>query len=194
MMGTAGGQTPKPSPIPPDLAREAYELYSSIFRGMSQESRYCDFLKSDELLVISNEVLQTPNNDVVKTMKPKSSEDRLMIGKLVQLGKTRYAWEERFDFGRPYRLLSEADDATLDDCKFRGFAGRPNDPKCAAFVNVRVGRALSLPSFNKDHTRALVRFVRGCGFLCGGDEFASYRKTASGWKREQPGFGGCAIY
>jgi hypothetical protein len=176
------------------LAREAYELYSDIYLHAPGESKRCDFLEPDELLVISKEVLQTPDNDTVKIMKPSSVEDREMVRNLVDLGKTRYTWEERFDFGHPYRLLSEDDESWLDDCKFRGFAGHPNDPKCAAFAKVRVVRALSLPSFNKKHTRALVRVVRGCGFLCGGDEFATYRKTGLGWQRENPGFGACAVF
>lgn len=167
-------------PIPAEIAREAYEIYSALYRGHPP----CDALDQGELIAIDPDTLDTPSG-FLDDIRPRTPEERQMVDGLVISGKRHYLWEARFDFGRQYRILTDDDEAVLSDCKFSGFAGHPDRPECAAFAKVRFVRSFSLPSFNTDHTRALVRTARGCGPLCGGAEFTALWKTAKGWEVEK---------
>jgi hypothetical protein len=186
-------QEPLPVPIPADLSRDAYQLYSSIYRNATR----CDTVEPDELIAISRWALRVGDGDQLNLMSPRSAEERGMIRNLVQLGKTPYVWESRFEFGRPYRILADQEHDVLSQCQNLAMDGRPSDAKCSPYERVVYERWFSLPSFNKDRTRALVYTSRSCGwFLCGGAEFREYRRTKAGWQRVDTGFAGtaCAIY
>ena len=179
-------------PIQADIARDAYELYSDVYRHAMR----CDELKPEEVLVIDRTAAtfsKEAYNAYLDRLRPKSAEERELIGNLVELMRTSYVWENRFAPGRAYRILTDDERGILDDCKFRGYAGHPNRPECGDYTNVVFVRGLSTPSFNKAHTRALVFTRRNCGgLLCGGHEFSEYRKTQLGWKRvDAPFTDGC---
>jgi hypothetical protein len=78
------------------------------------------------------------------------------------------------------------------DCAYRG---QPPERKCAPYAGVLWPRAISVPSFNPGHTRALVFTRRWRDPIGGGDEFTEYRKTAAGWRREEHPFAtGCWVF
>jgi hypothetical protein len=173
-------QSRPPVPIPDDLARDAYEIYSALYRTPPRWDR----LEPDEFIVIASGAISPDKKGTSVLVRPHSAEERQMLRGLLDLSKIRYTWQARFDFGRQYRILSEPDLAALGDCRFEGFAGHPDDPKCAPFTKVLRGRSFSLPSFNKSRSRALVFVAKWCGFLCGGADYTIMRRTASGWEIE----------
>ena len=64
-----------------------------------------------------------------------------------------------FNFGRAYRLIPTAEIHRAINC-IQG-----HKPGCEAYAKMRYVRFLSVPVFNRDHTRALVAISRACGGL-----------------------------
>jgi len=172
-------------PIPADIARDAYELYSAIYR----QGARCESLQPGEMLIISRDAADLPGHRAFdELLKPKSEEDRAMIRELIRLNGTPHLWNSGFDFGRPYRMVTDKQGQIALDCGDR----RDAKGRCAPYANVYWVRFFSVPSFNADHTRALVFTSRGVRGFGGAFEFTEYRKTAVGWQLEEHSFAvGC---
>ena len=119
-----------------------------------------------------------------------------MIRSLIELGKKKYVWGPDAKFGSRSHVLGPKEFPIVERCIDRRWRRKPLDGPCSAYPGLHFIRSYSLPSFNADHTRALIYSVRGCGpFQCGGHEFQEYRKVGGKWVR-QDGFASrtCAIY
>ena len=145
----------QPTPLPGDVARDAYELYSSIYRNSTS-------LAPDEVLAIAQSVF-VDQSDVRQCVKPRTDEERTMLENLIRLSRDPRVWEARFDFGRFYKLLNKNEASEAVDCTYA--FDRVSPKKCDPYVNMRFVRHFSAPGFNKDHTRALFAFDRVCGGL-----------------------------
>jgi hypothetical protein len=167
--------------LPEDVAREAYDLFSSIYRNSSS-------LAPDEVLAIGQRVY-SQTGDARQCVKPRTGEERLMLDNFIQLNQVPHVWEARFDFGRAYKLVGERETNEAIDCIHP--VGRVAPKACEQYVNVRFVRFLSAPGFNRDRTRALFAFNRVCGGLCGNGTVLVYRKTARGWEEEPRTFATC---
>ena len=169
------------TPLPENVAREAYDLFSSIYRNSGS-------LAPDEVLAIGQRVY-AQTGDARQCVRPRTEEERLMLDNLRQLSQAPHVWEARFDFGRAYKLLGESEIPEAIDCIQP--IGRVRPKACDQYVNVRYVRFFSAPGFNKDHTRALFALDRVCGGLCGDGTVFVYRKTARGWEQEPRTFATC---
>ena len=63
-----------PIPVPPDLARSAYEIYAAVFDA--RFPGFCDKLEPNEFVAVEREVLSVPDNDIPRDMHPSSDEER----------------------------------------------------------------------------------------------------------------------
>jgi hypothetical protein len=182
--GTAGWLVAQgvPVPLPRDVADDAYALYSYIYQHSNR-------LDANEVIAVVQDVAPFRNDASSKTcVKPETGEERTMVDSAIRLSQDQHAWEARFDFGRPYKLLSKAQAAEAIDC----IGGFPKDQStCQPYKAMRYVRYLSAPGFNYDHTRAVVCISRVCGGLCGEGNCSVYRKTRQAWEREEKGFASC---
>ena len=155
---------------------ESYELYSSIYKNDQS-------LEPEEALAIAEEATDVSSYGC--RLKPVTQEEREMVGAAGALGEPHLKWESRFNFGRAYRLIPTAEIHRAINC-IQG-----HKPGCEAYAKMRYVRFLSVPVFNRDHTRALVAISRACGGLCGNGSLQVYRKTRAGWEREPDSFARC---
>lgn len=182
---------PRRVPIPADLAREAYELYSAIYAA----PHTCDPFEPDEGIVVSSEAVAESRADVsIDDLHPRSADEQWMARNLIDRIKIPYVWDSKSNFGRRIRVLGEKEEEAVTSCLARRSANRKEDTECLPYAKVIYVRSFSVPSFNRDHTRALIFTNRSCGRIqCGGQEFSEYRKIGSRWIR-QDGFGDCVFY
>jgi hypothetical protein len=120
-----------------------------------------------------------------KELKPTSEEERTMLGGLRQINSTAIEWKRRFDFARTYRLLNEHEAQVAGRCMYRE---EFTQPQCQPYIGMVWVRRLSVPSFNSEHTRALVQIHFGREGFGGGAEIAEYHKMKTGWQRQKTGF------
>ncbi len=157
---------------------ECYSLYSSIYRNATD-------LAPDEVIGIVGKPM--PLRFVQSCFRPSTGEERQMVAAASKSSPPQAEWARKFDFGRPYILIppSKADQAV--DC----IGINRNSRGCEAYAKLRFVRFLSIPIFNKDHSRALVAINRTCGGLCGNGGFQVYRKTQGTWVLESNSFVKC---
>lgn len=169
-------------PLTRDVAYDAYALYSYIYR-------HSNWPDPTEVVAVVQDVAPFRNDASSKAcVKPEAGDERTMVDSAIRLSQDQHAWEARFDFGRPYKLLSKAQAAEAIDC----IGGFPKDQStCQPYKAMRYVRYLSAPGFNHDHTRALVQISRVCGGLCGDGNVSVYRKTGQSWEREERSFVSC---
>jgi hypothetical protein len=170
-------------PLPRDVADDAYALYSYIYQ-------YSNSLDPSEVIAVAQDI--APFGDDASTrecLKPETGEDRRMVENAIRLSQGKHKWEaQHFNFGRPYKLLDQAQANEAIDCI--GKVGK-DQSTCQPYRTVRYVRYLSAPAFNHDHTRALVYISRLCGGLCGDGNVSVYRRTRHSWEREDKSFAGC---
>jgi hypothetical protein len=159
---------------------ESYALYSSIYRNSNS-------FEPDELIGIAVKAKEVHREDC---LEPVTREERMMVDAASKLIGHHREWEEQFDFGRAYRLIPSVETNKAIDCIIGSKGGR-NPQECAAYARMRYVRFLSVPAFNRDHTRALVEISRVCGGLCGNGSLQVYRRTRGGWKLERDSFAKC---
>jgi hypothetical protein len=181
-------QDSMPRLVPPKIGQEAYELYSFIYRSPT----HCDPLKSEEVLAIGATTVEVPEW-MLRELKPRSAEERAMVDSLRRLGSAKFKWEERFNFGRSYRLLNDEEARVAGRCMYREEFGQA---QCTPYIWMEWVRGFSLPSFNRNRTRALVYTSRGREAWGGSAELIEYWKSNAGWRREDHGFvsGNCAKF
>jgi hypothetical protein len=155
---------------------ESYEFYSSIYKNSPS-------LGADEMIAIGEEATAVSSNP--HCLKPVAQEERRMAGAFLAIGAQHVKWERRFSFGRAYLLIPPAETKKAIDCIQEYKLG------CEAYTKMRYVRFLSVPVFNRDHTRALLTISRACGGLCGNGSLQVYRKTSAGWEREPDSFAQC---
>lgn len=157
---------------------ECYSLYSSIYSNATG-------LAPDEVIGIVGQPMSL--RFVQSCFRPSNREERQMVAAASKSGPPQAEWDRKFDFGRPYILIppSKADEAV--DC----IGINRNSRGCEAYAKLRFVRFLSIPIFNKDHSRALVAIDRACGGLCGSGGFQVYRKTHGTWVLESDSFVKC---
>lgn len=155
---------------------ESYELYSSIYKNSQS-------LGADEMIAVGQEAASVSSN--AYCLKPVTQEERRMAGAFLAVGAQHLKWERRFNFGRAYTLIPLAETKKAIDCI------QEYKPGCEAYSKMRYVRFLSVPVFNRDHTRALLAISRACGGLCGNGSLQVYRKTRAGWEREPDSFAQC---
>ncbi len=153
---------------------ESYELYSSIYKNSQS-------LEADEMIAIFEEA--APISSHAYCLKPVTQEERRMA--FLAKGVQQVKWERRFSFGRAYQLIPTAEAKKAIGCI------QEYKPDCEAYAKMRYIRFLSVPVFNRDHTRALLAISRACGVLCGKGSLQVYRKTRAGWEREPDSFAQC---
>jgi hypothetical protein len=159
------------TPIPADISADSYDLYSVI-------------LKDVKVIAIDARA-NWEIGRVTKCVDPKSDEDREMLAKAEDLAKKDYIWEPKFKFGHEYRFVTK-EEMNNKFCQPRSDGG------CVPVLGgTETIYLLSVPSFNKDHARALVSIDAICGGLCGGGKFRVYRKTKDGWIGEDNSFAKC---
>jgi hypothetical protein len=169
-------------PLPQDVADDAYALYSYIYQHPNR-------FDANEVIAVVQDVAPFRNDASSKTcVKPETGDDRTMVDSAIRLSQDQHAWEARFNFGRPYKLLGKAEAVEAIDCIQRV---RNDQSTCQPYKAMRYVRYLSAPGFNHDHTRAVVCTSRVCGGLCGEGNCSVYRKTGQAWEREEKSFASC---
>jgi hypothetical protein len=160
------------------LTPEAYSLYSAIYRSGSAE-----------LLGIAASPLPFKDSSL-SCLKPSTPEEREMVKAAKNQVVGRVEWKRQFDFGRAYILIPAAETNKAIDCiQFATRSGALTE--CDPYVKLQYVRFLSIPIFNRDHTRALVAASRVCGGVCGDGGVFVYRKTRDGWEFEKDSFAKC---
>lgn len=179
--GFAGGAG-QSGGIPGDVSADAYALYSSLYSAPGALDR-------DELLLIAADAETVPASDKRACLRPAKSDDDLMVENLLKFSRAHHVWERRFDFGRPYKLLSDSEVQDALECLAGGVHADPK--QCSPYRNARYVRRLSVPGFNHDRTRALIMTARRCGRGCGNGAMAVYEKASKGWHLEEEPFATC---
>jgi hypothetical protein len=159
---------------------ESYALYSSIYRNSN-------WLEPDEIVGIAAKAIAVAREGC---LKPVTKEERMMVDAASTLSAYHPEWKRRFDFGHVYRLIRSAETNKATDC-ISGSARGGDLPGCEAYAKMRFVRFLSIPVFNRDHTRALVAISRVCGGLCGNGSLQVFRRTRGGWELEPDSFAKC---
>src|SRR5579884_4272289 len=108
-----GGAAEQSTEIPSDISAEAYALYSSLYSAAGA-------LDKEELLLIAADADTLPSSDKRDCLRPTKSDDDFMVENLTKLSRTRHVWQERFDFGRPYKLLRDSQVQEALDCLLAG--------------------------------------------------------------------------
>jgi hypothetical protein len=101
----------------------------------------------------------------------------------------RTEWKRRFDFGLAYILIPPNEVNKAINCI--QFSRTGPLAGCEPYVKLKYVWFISIPIFNKGHTRALVAISRVCGGVCGDGGVLVYRKTADGWELELGSFAQC---
>ncbi len=162
-------------PLTPDV----YSLYSTIYQAGPG---------SGELLGITASPL--PLKDSLTCLKPSTPEEQEMVEAAKDQLVGPIEWKRQFNFGRAYTLIPPGQVTKAIDCI--QFSGKGTPAGCKPYSGLRYVRFLSIPVFNRDHTRALVATARICGGLCGSGGAFVYRKTTQGWELETGSFAKCA--
>ncbi len=160
------------------LDSESYALYSAIYRSSKG-------LASDEVIGIAAEPLSFPSD--LSRLKPSTAEERQMVEAASAVKPDLAEWKRRFDLGRAYILIPPAATDKAIDCIGESQTNH-HVTGCEPYVKLRYVRFLSIPIFNKDHTRALVAIDRSCGGLCGNGGIYAYRRTNKGWELDTTSF------
>jgi len=171
-----------------EIADDPYALYSSILRGNAT----CVPFEDGEVAAISLRT-SAPSEWTLKELKPSTQEEQAMVEEFKRLNSTKHGWKRQFDLGRRYRLLDERQAQVAGRCMFREEFGQA---RCAPYIGMVWVRSLSIPAFNRVHTRALVWIHNGREGWGGGSELAEYRKIAGEWRRVTDTFvpGHCIKY
>lgn len=161
------------------IPKESYELYSAILKGENK----CGGgrLEADEVVAISARA-DLPVDKLTEEANPVSPEDHELIREMIRANKEEPAWENRFDFGRPVRFLSDSEFGKAGECAYKEIT----TGECARFAGIKWARAFSVPGFNRDRTRAIVYFEYR-RMMWGGLSFAEYRKRDGKWQRVEHG-------
>jgi hypothetical protein len=176
LLAAAGGSGEKPVSVDP-LTPLSYSLYSAIYRSQT----------SSERLGIAATPLSFPRD--LACLRPSTPEERQMVEGATNQVVGSVQWKREFDFGRAYTLIPAIEVNKAIDCI--QFSRRDSAAGCEPYAKLKYVRILSIPVFNKDHTRVLVATSRVCGGLCGNGGVFVYRKTAQGWEWEKNSFAGC---
>lgn len=174
IVGCSARMAKSASPLTPD----SYSLYSSIYHYQ---------IRSGELLGIATVPLSFPTNQTC--LKPSTVEEREMVSAAQNQNSGPPEWKPQFDFSHRYLLIPPTDVNKAIDCI--QFSRTSHLASCEKYANLQYVRSLSIPIFNKDHTRALVFMTRSCGGLCGNGGSYVFRKTIDGWNLERNSFAAC---
>ena len=173
---------PQSTPTSPAVIdAESYTFYSSLYRNSNS-------LAPEEVIAIAVEPLTLSSKKAC--LLPSTDEERKMVGEANRLSTQPLTWSRRFDFGRPYVLISPAETDKAIDCIGQRHGQSPMTG-CESYAKLNYVRFLSVPIFNADRTRALVAIGRACGGLCGNGSTQVYRKTRDGWELEPNSFARC---
>jgi len=162
------------------LTPEVYSLYSTIYRSETG---------SGEVLAIAAKPLSFPRP--LTCLRPRTREEREIVeaARNQVIGQTE--WKRQFDFRRAYILIPPAEVSKAIDCiQYPTTKGVPATG-CKPYERLHYVWSLSIPIFNKDHTRALVAASRACGGLCGDGGVFVYHKTGGRWELEKDSFAWC---
>lgn len=163
-------------------AIEDYAFYSSVYRTST-------WLEPSEVVAISERIIATARSTDLACFKPRNAEERGLEKLALQLDGKRAVWKTHFEFGRPYKILSEGDAIRAENCI--ASHGMQTNESCKPFRGIKYVRYLSLPAFNREHTRALISIWRVCGGVCGEGSVQVYVKTNGIYRQELPTFVRC---
>jgi hypothetical protein len=111
--GTAGWLVAQGAaiPLPRDVADDSYSLYSYIYQ-------HSNSLDPNEVIAVAQDIAELRNDASTKgCLKPETGEERTMVDKAIRLGQGKHKWEgQHFNFGRPYKLLSQTQASEAIDC------------------------------------------------------------------------------
>src|SRR5579883_2718425 len=116
----------KVAPIP----AEAYELYSAILKSDTKCTG--GRIDADEVVAIGIRA-GVPVDKLNESANPVSPEDHELIRSIVRANEAKPAWENRFDFGRPVRLLSGEEFSKAGECAYK----ESTDGECAPFAGIK---------------------------------------------------------
>ncbi len=166
--------------------KDGYALYSSIYRSSNS-------IAPDEVLAIAAEpLILSAMPGIASCLTPSTDEERRMVDAANTLRTNKGQWKRRFDIGNAYLLIPPGEINNAIGC-VSSHGRQSSGGHCDAYAHVRFVRFLSIPIFNRDHTRALLGIDKACGGLCGNGDTRVYRKTREGWKVEANSFARCSF-
>lgn len=154
-----------------DIAAEAYEVYSALYREPQQEP--LDFAEDSQ-----TDIPQLNGS----CLKPSTPQEREMADAFEAANRQSHRWEKRFAIPDAYLLLSRSESAEAKNCL--GSRGK-SAADCKPYQSLRHVRYLGVPGFDHSHTRALVSVLKMCGIDCGSGGVFEVKKAGSTWVREE---------
>ncbi len=150
---------------------EVYDFYSSVIRAEGLGPR-------ERVAIVAVPMLFAES---FHCTSPLSAEDQKLIDTARANSKQLWFWDGKFHFGSDSILVNMNEVHAAIGCVAAGQEHQAPG-KCHAYGNVRDIRALSIPVFNSNHTRAL---VTQASYLRNVEELAIYQKKNNVWKPDR---------
>lgn len=150
------GISMQPTPVPRAKSRnqagrtptfDSYRFYSKLYRNARG-------IESGELLAFAAKPKSFPSS-VTCNPKPRNPEDAALLKQAAQAVADDAMWNEQFDIKQNYLLVSQEDVTQVFDC-IQDQVLQQSSPACRRYKDVRSIRAISIPAFNANRTRALI--------------------------------------